>query len=100
MQYFYCNRVFLHSGTSTFTQVQDLSTSTFTQVQDLSTSTFTQVQDLSTSTFTQEQDLSTSTLTQVLESRVLLPNVYTYHSRNSCLRCKRDELRNLDHLFL
>ena len=27
MQDFYCNRVFLHSGTSTFTQVQDLSTS-------------------------------------------------------------------------
>ena len=46
MQDFYCNRVFLHSGTSTFTQVQDLSTSTFTQVQDLSTSTFTQVQHL------------------------------------------------------
>ena len=52
MQDFYCNRVFLHSGTSTLTQVQDLSTSTFTQVQDVSTSTFTQVQDLSTSTFT------------------------------------------------
>ena len=28
MQDFYWNRVFLHSGTSTFTQVQDLSTST------------------------------------------------------------------------
>ena len=27
MQDFYCNRVFLHSGTSTFTEVQDLSTS-------------------------------------------------------------------------
>ena len=27
MQDVYCNRVFLHSGTSTFTQVQDLSTS-------------------------------------------------------------------------
>ena len=40
MQDFYCNRVFLHSGTSTFTQVQDLSTTTFTQVQDLSTSTY------------------------------------------------------------
>ena len=48
MQDFYCNRVFLHSGTSTFTEVQDLSTSTFTQVQDLCTSTFTQEQDLST----------------------------------------------------
>jgi len=53
MQDFYCNRVFLHSGISTFTQVKYLSTSTFTQVQDLSTSTFTQVQDQSTSTFTQ-----------------------------------------------
>ena len=63
-EYFYCNRVFLHSGTSTFTQVQDLSTSTFTQVQDLSTSTFTQVADLSTSTFTQVQELSISTFTE------------------------------------
>ena len=51
MQDFYCNRVFLHSDTSTLTQRQDLSTSTFTQVPDLSTSTFTQVQDQSTSTF-------------------------------------------------
>ena len=65
MQDFYCNRVFLHSGTSIFTQVQDLSSSTFTQVQDLSTSTFTQVQGLSTSTCTQVQDLSSSTLTPV-----------------------------------
>ena len=55
MQDFYCNRVFLHSGTSTFTQVQDLSTSTFTQVPDLSTSTFTQVPDLSTSTLLKYQ---------------------------------------------
>ena len=46
MQDFYCNRVFLHSGTSTVTLVQDLSTSTFNQVQDLSASTFTQVQDI------------------------------------------------------
>ena len=37
MQDFYCNKVFLHSGTSTLAQVQDLSTFTFTQVQDLST---------------------------------------------------------------
>ena len=67
MQDFYCNRVFLHSGTSTFTQEQYLSTSPFTQVQDLSrpTSPFTEVQDLSMSTFTQVQDLSISTFTQV-----------------------------------
>ena len=64
MQDFYCNRVFLHSGTSTFTQVQDLSTYTFTQVQDLSTSTFTQEQDLSrpTSTCTQVQDTYTTSV--------------------------------------